>query len=280
VEKGRRLEQYANPDGTSDLAARDVPADAAEAACNYVNALATAIKADGDERPIDAIRADVALDLMRGRHPADLPRMTATPGEPTPADADEPMAGGRRATPAPPPEITPGSASAPDVGDTARQEATGITKAVREQLTEFLAQSRDLNRPDEHRLLITEAARRVGDALAPLRVRWCHITADGDGHIVHGHDGYRPPAGMRRLIQARNRTCTFPTCRQKAEKCDLDHTIPFHKGGPTCPCNIAPLCRGHHRLKQHPDWNLIHLWPGVLLWISPTGHWYLVGPDP
>jgi hypothetical protein len=39
------------------------------------------------------------------------------------------------------------------------------------------------------------------------------------------------------------------------------------------------LCRRHHRLKQDPDWELFQLWPGVLLWVSPTGHWYLATPD-
>ncbi|MGH3742241.1 MAG: DUF222 domain-containing protein, partial [Micromonosporaceae bacterium] len=34
AEKGRRLEQYDNPDGTSDLAARDLPAEDADAAYN------------------------------------------------------------------------------------------------------------------------------------------------------------------------------------------------------------------------------------------------------
>ncbi|MGH3389504.1 MAG: HNH endonuclease, partial [Actinomadura sp.] len=61
---------------------------------------------------------------------------------------------------------------------------------------------------------------------------------------------------------------------------DLDHTVPFHRGGPTCPCNLAPLCRGHHLLKQHPDWTLTQIWPGALLWITPTGHWHLTGPAP
>ncbi|MGH3390763.1 MAG: HNH endonuclease signature motif containing protein [Actinomadura sp.] len=256
AEKGRRLEQYTNPDGTSDLAARDLPTEAADAAYNYVNALAAALKADGDERPIDAIRADVALDLLRGRRPAEL--FATDPDLPDPAPAQ----------------------TAPGTGDTGRQEAAAITSTVRARLTELHDQVLGPNRPVEHWLLIAEAARRIKDALAPLKSRWCHLAADTIGDLVHGHDGYWPPEVMRRLIQARNGTCTFPTCRRNVMKCDLDHTIPYHKGGPTCPCNIAPLCRGHHMLKQHPDWTLVQLWPGVLLWTSPTGHWYLVGPDP
>ncbi|MGH3389698.1 MAG: DUF222 domain-containing protein [Actinomadura sp.] len=263
AEKGRHLARYDNPDGTGEVAVRDVPADAADAAYNYVSALAAAMKADGDERPIDALRADVALDLLRGRRPADLSAVAAGPGGPSLG---------------PRPAARPGRGS--DPGETGRDEAIAVARAVRDQLAETLDRARGLAGHIERRLLATEVARRVRDAIAPLKTSRCHLAVGSDGEIVHGHDGYRPPAAMRRLIQTRNDTCVFPTCRRRAEKCDLDHTIPHHKGGPTCPCNLAPLCRGHHLLKQHPDWTLTHLWPGVLLWIAPTGHWYLVGPDP
>jgi hypothetical protein len=275
TEAGRRVELYDNPDGTSDLAGRDLPADAADAAFNYLNALAAAIKADGDERPMDAIRADVLLELLRGRCPADLASSPAVP--PEPAEATAPAASDGRA---PEGGRAAGAASGDDSGDTGREEAAAITEAARGQLTELLGRLRHLERPEERGPLVAEAARRMKDAVSELKIRWCAIGVGACGDPVHGHDGYRPPAGMRRLVQARNGTCTFPTCRRRAIECDLDHTIPYHRGGATCPCNLAPLCRGHHRLKQTPEWTLIQLWPGVLLWIAPTGHWYLVGPDP
>ncbi|KRB74959.1 hypothetical protein ASE01_16415 [Nocardioides sp. Root190] len=39
-----------------------------------------------------------------------------------------------------------------------------------------------------------------------------------------------------------------------AVKCDIDHEIPHHTGGPTCPCNLDPLCRRHHRAKTFSQW--------------------------
>ena len=54
---------------------------------------------------------------------------------------------------------------------------------------------------------------------------------------------------MRRLINNRDTTCVFPTCRQPATRTDCDHTLAYDHGGPTCPCNLALLCRGHHRAK-------------------------------
>ena len=262
--QGRRVEVYDNPDGTADLSARNVPADEADAAYNYVNALAKAIKGDGDPRSIDAIRADVLLQLLRGVHPADLFPAATDPEHGPQATLTGPAAEKPRGT----------------EGDTGRDEAAAIAEVTHEQLTDLLGTARAQGGPAERRLLIAQAAHRIKDALAPLNIRWCALAVDTDGDPVHGHHGYRPPAAMRRLVQARDGTCTFPTCNRAAARCDLDHTTPYDKGGPTCPCNLAALCRSHHRLKQHPDWTLIHLWPGVLLWITPTGHWYLTGPAP
>jgi hypothetical protein len=46
-------------------------------------------------------------------------------------------------------------------------------------------------------------------------------------------------------------TCVFPWCSRPARRADCDHVIPHAEGGPTCSCNIARLCRRHHRLKTH-----------------------------
>ncbi|WP_344395903.1 HNH endonuclease, partial [Actinomadura alba] len=312
AEKGRRVELYDNPDGTADLTARDLPAEDADAAYNYLNALANALKADGDQRPIDTIRTDVLLELLRGRHPADLSPAPADPdpeqGPPPPAEATPKARDSRPADSRPgdaePEDTAPGDAEPPAAaprgaeseaagepaavaaetvasqraigrpgrtrwtdsvrpgqtdGDTGREDATGrgeatrreeatgreeaaaIARAARDELTDLLDQIRDQGGPAERRLLITEAAHRIKDAISPLKIRWCTLAIDTGGNPVHGHHGYRPPAAMRRLIQTRDRTCAFPTCNHRATKCDLDHTIPYHKGGPTCPCNVAAL---------------------------------------
>jgi hypothetical protein len=253
--RGRRVELFDNVDGTRDLAGRGLPADAADGAFNYVNALSNAIKADGDQRPLDAIRADVLLELLRGRAPADL-HSTRQPGEPARAPRHDAPAGEHSI------------------------EAAAVTEVVREQITELLGQVRDSARPDRTRLLMAEAARRIKDAVAALKAGWCAASTDAQGNHLHGHGGYRPPAAMRRLVIARDHTCRFPSCRAPATRCDHDHTLAHHRGGPTCPCNLALLCRRHHRLKQRPHWTLTQPWPGVLVWTTPTGHTYTVGPDP
>jgi hypothetical protein len=47
------------------------------------------------------------------------------------------------------------------------------------------------------------------------------------------------------------------------------------RGGPTCSCNIAALCRRHHRLKTHSPWGYLVLDPGTYLWTSPHGYQFL-----
>ncbi|MFZ1288422.1 MAG: HNH endonuclease signature motif containing protein, partial [Candidatus Phosphoribacter sp.] len=41
---------------------------------------------------------------------------------------------------------------------------------------------------------------------------------------------YRPGAELARLVRARDGTCRFPGCGMPAERCDIDHAIPFPHG--------------------------------------------------
>jgi hypothetical protein len=91
---------------------------------------------------------------------------------------------------------------------------------------------------------------------------------------------YRPPARLQHLVRARQRTCCYPGCRRPAVRCDLDHTVPFHKGGRSCSCNLAPCCRRHHRAKQAPGWHLQQPQPGQMTWRTPSGRTYQTAGDP
>jgi hypothetical protein len=91
-------------------------------------------------------------------------------------------------------------------------------------------------------------------------------------------DRYRPSRVLRHRVRARNATCTAPGCGRRAAGCDLDHTDPWHLGGRTCECNLAPLCRHHHRCKQAKGWWLEQPEPGVLVWHTPAGRTYTTTP--
>lgn len=70
-------------------------------------------------------------------------------------------------------------------------------------------------------------------------------------------------------------TCVFPWCNRPARLCDKDHVIAYASGGTTCDCNLAPLCRRHHRLKTHARWRYRRLEPGVFIWRDPHGQRFL-----
>ena len=91
-------------------------------------------------------------------------------------------------------------------------------------------------------------------------------------------DPYVPSTAMRRTVQVRDIACIFPGCTRPADRCELDHTVPWPHG-PTCPCNLAALCKHHHRLKHRdPGWRLVNHGDGRLTWTTPWGTSYSVTP--
>jgi hypothetical protein len=172
-----------------------------------------------------------------------------------------------------------------DQAQQARADAATTTDLARTEIPELI-NSRLEGHPkpsaERKRLAISEAARifTAHHRTDPGASRTCTFTVNHDGTLTHGAGTYRPPAAMRRLINHRDTTCMFPTCRQPDSRTDCDHTLAYDSGGLTCPCNLALLCRFHHRNKQCDGWDLHHLFPGVLLWITPTGSWRIVAPDP
>ena len=89
---------------------------------------------------------------------------------------------------------------------------------------------------------------------------------------------YEPSRRLQDLIRARTATCSAPGCRRPAARCDLDHTIAFDHGGRSCECNLAPLCRHHHRCKQAQGWRLEQISPGIMRWTTPAGRRYITRP--
>jgi hypothetical protein len=114
---------------------------------------------------------------------------------------------------------------------------------------------------------------------AGLRARLQLLATGTCGHARQS-PGYQPPASLRHLITVRQRTCSHPGCRRPAARCDLDHTVPYGDGGRTCECNIAPLCRHHHRCKQAQGWQLTQTRPGQMTWRTPSGRVYETVGDP
>jgi hypothetical protein len=115
------------------------------------------------------------------------------------------------------------------------------------------------------------------DYLASLKARLTPIARDGCDHR-YAETGYQPSRALRHLIAARSARCSAPGCSRPAARCDLDHTLAWEAGGMTCECNLAPLCRHHHRCKQAQGWRLEQAEPGVLVWRTPHGRRYTTTP--
>jgi hypothetical protein len=95
-------------------------------------------------------------------------------------------------------------------------------------------------------------------------------------------EAYEVPDRIAEPVALRDLTCVFPWCTRPARRlrpdqhrCDCDHVVPHRKGGATCTCQLAPLCRRHHRLKTHGGWTYTILEPGTYLWSSPHRYQYL-----
>jgi hypothetical protein len=126
--------------------------------------------------------------------------------------------------------------------------------------------------------ILAAALRAAAKAFSARQAR----TAPGGCTHEEASAGYRVPDPMRALVEARDQTCGFPTCRQPAWRCEQDHTIAHRLGGPTCPCNLSPECSRHHHLKHLPNWRLDQPRPGVLTWTTPARltHTVTSGPYP
>lgn len=281
----RRVEKWDNTFGTSDLAGRDLPAETADRIMNRVTAIATALKTDGDTRPIDMIRADVYSALLLGQSPA--PNFPGEPPAPSADDCsdgetpDSETPGGKTPGGETPGSETPGGETPDGTGSAGSVEAAGVRDRIERELTLRLLEHDHIPPgSNTHRRLIIALAQELAAREGTATRSGCTTHTTPSGQLAHGAATYRPPAKMRALINERDRCCRFPGCRTPAARCDGDHTIPHHRGGPTCPCNLALLCRHHHRTKARNNWRVLHLWPGVLLWITPSGHWHLTGPPP
>ncbi|MPV48645.1 hypothetical protein GCG21_01180 [Pseudactinotalea sp. HY160] len=115
-----------------------------------------------------------------------------------------------------------------------------------------------------------------------------------DLETEHEVAGYVAGDVIKDHLHLRDRTCVFPNCARPARACDADHIDPWKTdaqgdpvGGPTCTCNLASLCRRHHRWKTHNhpgqpqgrgSWSYVMLGPGTYYWTGPMGLRFLRTP--
>ncbi|HEV2376504.1 MAG TPA: HNH endonuclease signature motif containing protein [Streptosporangiaceae bacterium] len=307
AQREARVECWEEPAGTSALAGRDLPGTEVLAADRNLTDLAKQLKAAGVTGNLDQLRAAVYLALLSGK-----PFETLLPAAPAPQrDGQENGLEDHqdsRSTSNPAPTLsaagsvhltmplatwlgltdTPGDVAGYGPVDAMDARSLAAMLASRDDCQWCLtltdrnghAVAHGCARPRRPRRTRAGPRGTPTDG-TPADQAWTFtITFLQTGSCDHSREssGYEPPPHLRHLIQVRHAACTFPGCRHSAARCDVDHTLAYQRGGRTCECNLAPLCRRHHRAKQAHGWQLTQDEPGILTWITPSGRTYVTQP--
>jgi hypothetical protein len=320
AQKDARVEVWAEPSGTAALAGRDLPPAGVIEATKSLDADARWLKAHGAEGSFDQLRAKAFEALLAHKPLTSLipgpAGGTAAYGAGHPAAPASPAGGGGPGGAPGPGSTAPGPGStAPGPEQTGPR--LGGTVHLTMPATTWLGLS---DNPGDIPGLGPADAGTCRDLAATLTAnpatRWCITLTDPHGRAVahgcaragpgppgrdrrtwlarvtitpiaastcdHRHQsaGYQPSDSLRHLVKTRSPRCGYPGCRRPAVRCDDDHTVPHHKGGRTCECNLHPLCRYHHQVKQAPGWHVAQPRPGVLVWTTPSGRKYTTTAEP
>ncbi|MGH3567422.1 MAG: DUF222 domain-containing protein [Pseudonocardia sp.] len=77
------------------------------------------------------------------------------------------------------------------------------------------------------------------------------------------------PDGLRRAVVARDLGCAYPGCNRPPSWCEVHHILEWENDGETKLDNCAMLCRVHHRLLHHSEWQ-VRIHDGVPEFIPPA----------
>ncbi|WP_052593680.1 HNH endonuclease signature motif containing protein [Luteipulveratus mongoliensis] len=244
------------------------------AAQQRVTALARRARAAGDGRTLAQLRSDIATDLLiRGQVPgdallADAPAAqlqvivhlsTLLPGATGAcSDADPMRRGGRR------------SARGRLISDCSPTNATPPHPSGSAPLT-----GHGVAEVPGYGFLTADQVRNLAFAEGSV---WRRLVTDPlTGAVIDSASTYRPPAKMRRQVQARDQHCRAPGCEHPAADCDLDHDTPWVNGarlpseGATHEDNLHLLHRAHHETKTRRWWHSQQAPDGSVRWSTLTG---------
>jgi hypothetical protein len=191
-----------------------------------------------DARTGEVLAVDDAVPgPNRARHPRNPQQVAPEGGSREGEPGDDPPAGGGSRPPGPGPGSPPGP--------------------------ELLRDPGPVDQPDRGGGGVSSAAALLRE-LAARNVVWRDLSSSA----------YRTPSRLRRFIEHRDRTCTFPGCTVPGAYCDIDHREEWPRGG-THAGNCHVLCRRHHRAKQF-YFSAVTLDPatGDTCWTTPDGATY------
>jgi hypothetical protein len=308
AQKDPRVRRWQEDAGTAALAGYALPPADVLAADQRLTERALALRAAGLTGPLEELRARAYLDALLGRdsapHPAAKEPTALT--DPTQTAAPNALIASKNLAPPKnviPPAPSPGqprlaarvNLTVPLAAALGLADSPGLVAGfgpLDTPLARHLTSLAAMDSATRFCLTLTGGdGRAIGHGCLPGSASWAALATRGltlaiaplaRGSCDHRHQEtcHQPSRRLQHLIWARNPTCTAPSCRRPAARCDLDHTTPYDQGGRTCECDLAPLCRHHHRCKQSAGWYLEQPQPGVLRWTTPAGRQYLTVPEP
>lgn len=90
-------------------------------------------------------------------------------------------------------------------------------------------------------------------------------------------DSYRPTAAMIAHVRAVDGVCRGPGCQTPADRCDIDHVVPW-PAGPTSVTNAQSLSRGCHNPKTARLWTAARAPDDGIRWTTLAGRDYVTYP--
>jgi hypothetical protein len=260
--QARRKEAHVRPfredSGNAGMTAREMPTDEVLASWQHVDQRARDLRAAGVPGTLRELRVRAYLDLLQERDSRDAlrdpepgrgqgdqssrnphTRWCVTALHPDGTAAAHGCAPGQH--PAPPGPTPPGPEPAGPEPPGPAPPASGPpdTAPHAPPGTANLGTTCDTRGSPDQR---PPPGTRARDYLRSLRVQLTPI-ARGPCNHRHAETGYQPSRKLQHLIHARSTRCSAPGCGRPAARCDLDHTVAWHLGGPSCECNLAPPCK-------------------------------------
>jgi hypothetical protein len=286
AQKDPRVRRWQEDAGTAALAGYGLPPAEVLEADQRLTDRALALREAGLPGSLEELRARAYLDTLLGQD--STPRQSSTPSPDSGPGQDPGLAPGRHHLAARVDLTVPLLTQLGLAGEPGEVAGFGpVDPALARDLTTLAA----ADPASRFCVTVTGAAgQAIGHGCIPGRppdlgrssgftVTISPLAGDRCDHR-HQEPAYQPSRKLRHLIEARHRTCCAPGCGRRAARCDLDHTVPYDQGGRTCECNLAPLCRHHHRCKQSEGWQLEQAAPGQLRWTTPSGRIHLTAPTP
>ncbi|GAB2763660.1 HNH endonuclease signature motif containing protein [Terrabacter koreensis] len=249
------------------------PAERVVGVLDRVDALARATRAAGDERTLDQLRSDVLTDLaLFGTVSGSGGPVLSPSVEPSGTDVATTSSAGSAGLDA----AVPSSATlAPTCGSWLASAPPAVVRIVVPFEVAVGLSDAACEIPG-HGWVTAAHARQI--MTAPGSV-WQRLAVDVDsGRALElSSDRYEPTREMVEHVRAVDGVCRAPGCQVPAERCDVDHIVPWPKGE-TRVSNFESLSRGCHNPKTARAWTVEKVDDDGLCWTTLARRDYITYP--